>query len=230
MSIHVHKFSPRHCEVIGDENVREIIQRSINKASKYGFTNRGPVRLYIDLTVMFGIDFDTDPLLSWAAGILKGGDTVDQMDRAEHLYSKAVEFSAATAGPDYAYAKSAFRRARAAGFEDLAPPPGGFEGFCIEKLHAGYPQKFDYAGELAVHAMIREAVSNAGGYSISTSRGVFLFVALMFAIGHGFAEDPLFPWISRTLRNEVISDPNKRAERLYMKTMTYLDQVIANLG
>jgi hypothetical protein len=57
-----------------------------------------------------------------------------------------------------------------------------------------------------------------------------LFINLMFALGHGFATDPQYPWISNTLYNSAVSDPDKRAERLYAKTMVYLDHVLANLG
>jgi len=230
MSRHLREFSPGHCQVIGEADLREVIRRGINRASKYGFTHRGPVRLYIDLTFMFGSDFDTDLLLSWAAEILKSGGTADQMDRAERLHAKTLEFSNATAGPKHEYAMEAFRRVRSVRYEDLTLPPGDFESGCLVRLRAGYPRKFDYVGEPAVREMIREAVGKAGSYSISTESGVLLFMTLMFAIGHGFAEDPLFPWISGTLGNGAISDPNKRAERLYSKTMTYLAQVIDNLG
>jgi hypothetical protein len=230
MSRHVHEFTPMHCKVIGDAGVHDVIHRSIDAASKYGFTQRGPVRLYIDLTFMFGSDFDTDPLLQWAGEILKSGGASDQMDRAERLHARALAFSDASAGPDYAYAKEAFRRARSVRYEDLTLPPGDFESGCLTRLREGHSHKFDHVGEPAVRAMIPEAVGKARQYSISAQPGVLLFVTLMFAIGHGFAEDPLFPWISHTLNNEAISDPNKRAERVYSKTMTYLDQVIANLG
>jgi hypothetical protein len=226
---HLNEFSPRHCKVIGEPAVREVIRRGIENAGKYGFTNRGPVRLYIELMFMFGSGFDTDPLLGWGAEILKS-EAGTQMERAERLHTKTLEFADTTAGPGFEYAKEAFRRARQVRYEDLKVPPGDFESGCAARLRTGYPQKFDYAGEAAVRAAIREAVGKAREHSITSGQGVVLFVTLGFAIGHAFAEDPLYPWVSGTLKNEAIGDPNKRAERLYSKTMTYLDQVIANQG
>ena len=41
--------------------------------------------------------------------------------------------------------------------------------------------------------------------------------------------DPHLPWIAGTLGNQAIADPNKRAERLYSKAMTYLDEVLNSL-
>jgi len=228
MNRHLHEFSPKHCRAIGDAGVGEVIRRSIQSAGKYGFTKRGPVRLYIDLVFMFGSDFVTDPLHSWAAEILKSGGTADQMERAEHLYVKALEFSAATAGPNQEYAKEAIRRFRGMRNEDITLPKGDFESACVARLRASYPQRFDYAGEPAVREMIRGAVEKAGFYSISEEQGLLLFATLMFAIGQGFAEDPLFPWISSTLNDGAVSDPSERLERLYSKTMIYLDDVIAS--
>jgi hypothetical protein len=51
----------------------------------------------------------------------------------------------------------------------------------------------------------------------------------VFAQSHGFATDPQLPWVSATLNNPVVSDPNKRIERLYSKTMTYLRHVLTSL-
>ena len=53
---------------------------------------------------------------------------------------------------------------------------------------------------------------------------------MAFAVGHGFASDPLLPWVERTLQNEALGDANKRVERLYAKSMTYLDEVLANFA
>jgi hypothetical protein len=226
---HLHEFTPHHCKVLSDDGLREVVRRSIKQAVKYGFGNRGPVRLYIDLVFMFGSDFDTDPLLKWAAEILTKGGAWDQMDRAEQLHAKTLEYVKFTAGPNHEFAKAGFHRFRSVRYEDLTVP-GAFESGCLERLRAGYPEKYDYAGELAVRESIREAVAKAGEYAISLEPGMALFAVLGFAIGHGFAEDPLFPWISGTLKNGVIGDPNKRAERVFSKTVTYVDQVIANLG
>jgi len=52
----------------------------------------------------------------------------------------------------------------------------------------------------------------------------------MFAMGHGFATDPLFPWIRTTLNDPLIHDPAQRVRRLVSKIKTYLDAVLKHLG
>ena len=62
---HLAEFVPKQCEVIGEQQVRKVIQLGIERARIYSLTIRGPVRFYIELMFVFGSDFDTDPLLSW---------------------------------------------------------------------------------------------------------------------------------------------------------------------
>ena len=58
-------------------------------------------------------------------------------------------------------------------------------------------------------------------------RGEALVVVLMFAFGHGCTDDPLYPWISRTLKDERIVGPAARVERLEKKSITWLEHVLA---
>src|SRR6266849_10193118 len=83
---HLQKFSPQHCKVAGEPAVREVIRKGIETAGKYGFTNRGPLRFYIELMFMFGSYFDSDPQYPWAGTVLKDPEVIDQTIRADRLY------------------------------------------------------------------------------------------------------------------------------------------------
>lgn len=48
----------------------------------------------------------------------------------------------------------------------------------------------------------------------------------MFAFGHGCFDDPLYPWIARTLEDDAITDSAARAKRLETKALTWLDHVL----
>jgi len=230
MSRHLHQFSPAHCAAIQETGVREVIRRSLKSAQSYGFTFLGPVRLYTELTFLLGIAFDTDPMASWVQPILTTGSTKDQMDRAARLHSETLRFAAATGGPGNEYAKSAFRRARRLKYEDYRLPPGDFEAACLKRLRLGYPEKFDFVGADGVGEVVRKAAAAAGELGVTSEAGIGFLSAMAFAVGHGFASDPLLPWVERTLQNEALGDANKRVERLYAKSMTYLDEVLANFA
>jgi hypothetical protein len=84
-----------------------------------------------------------------------------------------------------------------------------------------------FIGNEAITALMDEGRAEAHRYAFPAGRGAALLIALKFAFGHGCTEDPLYPWIARTLRDEMIVDGNARAARLEKKATTWLDQVLA---
>ena len=183
--------------------------------------------LNASLMFMLGSDFDTDPQLPWAAQILTDQASPNQMSRADRLYEKSGEYVAKVAGPDYEYAKQALRRAKQVQLQGLSLSAAAFETELLAHLRSNHPEKCHYIGEPALRSLIPLGVELAKRHSIATSAGLILLTGLAFALGHGFSTDLQFPWISSTLGNDRIDDPNKRVERLYSKTMTYLDHVLA---
>ena len=227
---HMKKFSPLHCKVIGDNGVREVIRLGIDRAEKYSLTNRGPVRFYIELMFMFGSDFDTDPQLPWAGKILNDPMAMDQMEQADQVHEKTTDYLDNVAGPVNAYTLDALRGIRRAASEDVTFSGEAFESGMLSQMKRMYPQKCKYVGDAPLRMLIQRGIELATTSSVTTTRGVALFVVLMFALGHGFSDDPLFPWASRTLKDPKIVDPDKRAQRLEDKAITYLDRVLAYLG
>jgi hypothetical protein len=107
---HISGFAPGQFEILGEETTRQIVSSGVERAEKYGFTNRGPVRFYIELMFMFGSDFDTDPQYAWAAEALCGSDPTDQMTRADRLHQETMRYIEMVAGPDLEYERQALNK------------------------------------------------------------------------------------------------------------------------
>jgi hypothetical protein len=182
------------------------------------------------MMLCFGSRFDTDPQLPWAKETLNDPYPPDQMARAERLHGQAVEYLEAVAGPDDAYGLKALRELTAFARSPLPVSERNFAGDMLLQLHRLYPQKCSQVGEHGLRALIDGGAREASTHQFPTPRGPALFVLLMFALGHGVAADPLFPWISRTLHDPDIIDPASRAKRLEAKMLVYLDAVLARAG
>ena len=65
MVVHLNETFPEKCEALGDAKIRETVKYGIQRSASYGITSEGDVRKYIDLMLMFGLDFDQDPQLPW---------------------------------------------------------------------------------------------------------------------------------------------------------------------
>jgi hypothetical protein len=209
--------------------LRQTVRSGIERARGYGLTKRGAVRLFIELNVWFGSAFDTDPLHPWARAILTDPEITDQVVRAQRLHERAGDYHEQVWGPRGVQAIAALRRIQRTPLEAWLPPR---EDEAVEaavgKLQELYPEKCAAAGVAALRALARAAFLRAQRFQqFPTTLGASLFVALAFAIGHGFDHDPLYPWIPRSLSDSRIADPNVRLERLHAKAMTYLSNAIA---
>lgn len=226
MVVHSKAFSPRLYEVIGEEQLRVALRRVMDRADSYGFTNRGPVRLFIELMFLFGSAFDTDPQYPWAAKILHASD--HQMQRAERLYEKTLDYQEKVSGPDAANTRKALKDLSVLARQSLPFSANDFVASLLQEMSRVFPQKAAYIGEEGLQALIREGSAEARRYRFPAIRGEALLVVLMFAFGHGCTDDPLYPWIARTLQDDKITDPVARAERLERKAVTWLEHVVAS--
>jgi hypothetical protein len=227
MVSHLAAFSPPLFRLLGAPTVQSAVQWGLAQADGYGFDQRGPVRLYLELMVLFGSRFDTDPQYPWARAVLTGQGS--QLRRARSLYQHALDYRRAVAGPKDAYALRALRNIRAwtAGPIDFAPDD--LVPAMLALIADLYPEKADYVGGEALAALIRKGRDGARVQRFTSPRAMALVVILMLAFGHGCGTDPFYPWIARTLRDERLTDPVARAERLEKRALTWLDRVLANL-
>jgi hypothetical protein len=222
---HGKEFSPRLSGVLGDEQLRVAIRLAMNRARGHGFTNRGPIRLYVEMAFLCGSAFDSDPQYSEVGAILRSGG--DQMKRARRIHDGSLEYLEKVSGPDNANVRKALEDlaqfARAPVTFDL----NSFVPGMLREMHRLFPQRAAYAGEQGLTALVEEGRAEAQKCGFTAIRAQVLLVTLMYAFGHGCTDDPLYPWISRTLKDERIKDPASRAERLEKKAIVWLDHVLA---
>jgi hypothetical protein len=227
---HLQTYAPDLSQVLGEEGVRRVIQLGRERGSKYGFTNRGPVRLYIELMFSLGSDFDSDPQLPWAGELLQqGGRGRDQMTDAQELYSAAVGYFDEVMGPHDWYAIEALER-----YDRLTPErfrrlPGGFEERIMASLRAFYPEKYARSRP-GLHTVINRGIKAATGYSATGERAPLLFIVLMFIFGHGILTDPLYPWVAATLNDPRVEHPDDRIQRLQRTAEIYLARMLEHLA
>jgi hypothetical protein len=224
MVIHSKEFSPRVCKEIADEQLLVTIRWAIDRASKYGFTCRGPIRLFIEMMFLLGCGFDADPQYPWISEVLLTQG--DEMFRAQKIHEGHTAYLETVCGPKAVYLHEALANL----FAFAHAPPS----FCAESviadvskaIHDIYPQKALHIGEAGLMALIHEGLREAKRYGLTTVRHQVLIIALMFGFGHSCIADPLRPWIGQTLRDECIGDSRARVEHLEMKSLMLLRDVV----
>jgi hypothetical protein len=226
MVIHCKDFSSKLFNTINVSQVRLAIRDYIFRAEQYGFTNAGPVRLFIELAFLLGSSFDTDPQYPWACMILSANSSLNQMEKSDVLYRNSLEYINNVFGHEFSLEKAAlqrFTKIEYNEFENIAIQP---PEFIFDKITDIYPEKSEFVGKLGITTLYATASRIACNYSLNKSVGVLLVFAFLFTFGHGCFTDLQYPWISSTLLNPSIIDTDKRVKLLYSKMMVYCEKAL----
>ncbi|AUX44231.1 uncharacterized protein SOCE26_056950 [Sorangium cellulosum] len=230
MVVHLRGFVPRFSEILGDVGLRRCIRFGIERARVYGVTNPGLLRFYVELMFMYGGMFDTDPFVPWAGPILRDPGIPDEATRMNRLYDAMLWYLDTIGGPERSFATQALRNLQKVRFKDMPVAElRACERKAMDALVEIYPQRCAYLGEPLLRQLLRRGAEEAARHEVGTDRGIVLLTGMMFAMGHGAAEDPLLPWVSTTLRDPAIKDPEQRAARLERRTQIYLDKAVEHL-
>ena len=94
MVVHLNKFFPEECELLGKEGTHKAIRLAIERAAGYEIVSEQDVCMYADVMFAFGRDFDKDRKLPWAARILNKESLKGKpSEKAERLYNLAMNNS-----------------------------------------------------------------------------------------------------------------------------------------
>ena len=87
---HLQQFFPDESSAMGNRALRELIRHAIARAKDYGLTSERDLCKYLNLAMVYGGDFDTDPELEWMRGFLADPDVPDPSERMSRLYAESL--------------------------------------------------------------------------------------------------------------------------------------------
>lgn len=225
MVAHSKEFAPHLSATLGDEGLRVAVRQAIARARQHDFTLRGPIRLFVELTFLFGSGFDSDPQYPVIGEVLRSG--ADEMTRAERIQEWHNEYLETISGP----ANINVRKALEAVWEFARNPPAAIERNLDTEILNGiaraFPERAASIGEEALRALIAEGKAEAAAHGFTTARGRALIILLKASFGRECTNDPLYPWINQTLTDPQIVDAGARAQRLERKAVAWLGHVLA---
>ena len=228
--LHLEKFVPQLLKTLGEVGFRRCIQFGVERASGYGIRNPGLLRFYIELMFMYGSHFDTDPYIPWAGPILRNPEISDEASRMSLLYDAMLWYLDTIDGPGRAYATDALRNLHQIGLANFATKNlCASETATIDGLRKIYPRRCDYLGEPLMKQLVRTGIAEATRHGVATDRGITLTIGMVFALGHGFAADPILPWINTTLTDPTIKNADELVARLERRTQIYLNDIITHI-
>lgn len=228
MRVHLREFLPGVARGAGDDGLAQAIRNGARRARRHGFTQRGPVRLYLEMMVLLGSRFDTDPQYPWAAQVLGGAaDDVSERQRAQELHHRFTRYLAVVGGPDDPPAAAARSLARDLSHRTLLAGDSAMASL-VRLAQWAYPEKAGAVGPEGLSALADTAIEQAAVHGLVAPRQVTLVFGLMLAFGHGCLDDPLHPWIAETLASPGAGPgAGDRADRLEAQALQRLGAPVA---
>lgn len=227
---HAQDFAPTLSAVLGPDTLRGALQQNLERGLASGFTHRGPLRLWVELSLLFGSGFDTDPQCPMVSRAL--AEPGDEMQRAERVHQVVNHYLAEVMGPDNAHVRLALQTlqqlCRSGELQTHLHQPGTDVAAVLPGwMMRIFPRKAHFLGAQALQQLSHQGVAHAARWGLTDSLSQGTLITLMFSFGHACTNDPLYPWISRTLNRPHPVSPEEAALRLQRKALTWLDHVLA---
>lgn len=221
---HCKGFSPKLSAKLSEDQLYVFIRKTINKAASHGFTFKGPVRLFIELSLLFGSGFDVDVQYPWVRECLFEPESSTQMQRAEALHERAIEALGQTHGPgnSFIFIDNALLRLQALSSTPPSLNTDDFSEIVLATMAHIHPQKYVYINEPSLRLLIASGKTEASRQGFYELSDVLFVIILMFVFGQYCATDPLYPWIKHTLSHDMNMTPSLRARQLKKETLTWL--------
>lgn len=219
-------FPPPLFKTLEEEQRRAVIRFGMDRAEPHGLTSRDPVRLYLELMLLLGSQFDTDPQYPWAGQILAEPDQDAPMERAERLYQRAMDYRERVSGPENVHALKALEHIRHCIHQPLRVTLDTFVPDMVAEVGRLYPQKATELDKEGLEEVLGKGLEEAEQLGILTVRGAVLLSLMMLTLGHGCTTDPLYPWIAAALEKTAGIDSQDRIKGLEKEFLLWLDQVL----
>jgi len=100
-----------------------------------------------------------------------------------------------------------------------------FENDMVAHLRKFAPRHCEILDEEALRKIIRLGIERARKHGFTNVGPVRFFLEMMFLFGSDFDTDPQLPWAAEVLTDKAIKDQALRADRLYGKTMDFVEKV-----
>jgi hypothetical protein len=224
---HLRQFSPRLAEAAGPKGVTALVAHAREKAAQHHLLSASGGRWLVECMALFGWQFDSDPQYATLAHALERTVEFDPGERLGHLHELTVDFLDRACGKEREHERHGLSRLLETDLATIARQlqPGIA---ALTQLRIAFPERCAVIGEARLMALAQEAARIARDENLDSAEGDVLCLGLCFTLGHGFAHDPLYPWVGHALEKSGTVDT--RIERLTAHSRLYLQRALEAPG
>lgn len=225
---HLSSYAPLEAEALGPDGRKSLVTLARQRASEIGFTHRETIRLYLDLMVLLGSGFASDPQYPWvAAALARGGEPAEQEQRAKALHASALQYMHAALGKKREFLSAALERIAHSTVQEWRDV-GNLPDSVGWQMRLIFPEKCSHLGQDPLRSVIHLAARRAERHAMSTGPGIALWTILVLLLGHEADSDPTASWLKQALGDAKACQPPQRVERVHAATCAHIRLLLAN--
>ncbi len=224
---HIREHFPRVAELLGESGMRQLVRQGYARARPHAFTTRHEVCLFVDLQIMLGCGFDTDPQLPWTELILGQESAPSTTPRINRLYAAALAYLDRVVGADQVFPTKPLHLLRVSPLPELQSRlTMGLEAGAVAELRRLWPEKYDSLGPRHLGLLVRHGRASAQRHGLADEPAVGFYLILMFLFGHQFDQDLQYPLLSQVMQDPGSEGQPPGLENLHRAFMATSDQLI----
>lgn len=182
---------PSLVRLLAKDEFRLFIEQGIILANKSGYTQRGPVRLYLDMLIIFGVDFEQDSLFQW---LKIEREDVSQIEKSISLYTFLNKYFDDVYGENSVFFKDSLEKFLTLNVKDLYISIGGDNKALHEFLQNIYQQRYDFYGPDFINNLIASSEQYCKRYGLIEDSYKSYLILIMFLFGRSLDQDLLRRW------------------------------------
>ena len=222
MSAHLNSLAPEHTGAMGREALSRFITSARKRALSFGITQTDTTRVWLELSMLWGIGFPDDPQFSFARSILEQGS--DELLRMRRLHREAREFLLLTNGEGLKHHRAALKRVASEDLSTRFVDEQPDDTSIVRKLEELWPEKYRAVGSTDMAELVALCRADAAARGLDVGAGSALLSVLALFMGRGCVEAPQYPWLARSLEHPG----PEGVMRLYRRSRAYLRGVLTN--
>ncbi|PHM49282.1 hypothetical protein [Xenorhabdus miraniensis] len=207
---------------LGKDGLRTALENAVEKAKSDGFDQRGAVQLYIDMFILFGTEFQTDPQYTWIKTILDNHSHLGQLEKTSLLYHKVTRYLNEVHGEQDEHLKTSMRKFQNINIERLNVQWNTYESNMDELLNSLYPQKYKYIKQDDIKKSIQFGVEKSNQYGIENANNSAFLTLTMFLLGYEFDQDIFLPHLNKKLFKQYYFDTDSLIIEMEKQVKDYL--------
>ncbi|WP_274719998.1 hypothetical protein [Xenorhabdus bovienii] len=207
---------------LGKDELRKALKDAVEKTKNDGFDQRGAVQFYIDMLILFGTEFQTDPQYTWIKTILDNHSHLGQLEKTSLLYHEVTRYLNEVHGEQDEYLKTSILKFQNINIERLNVQWNNYESNVDALLKSLYPQKHQYIKKNDIKKFIQFGVEKSNKYGIKNANCSAFLTLIMFLLGHKFDQDIFLSHLNIRLFKQYYSDIDLLIIEMENKTKDYL--------